>query len=329
MTRPRGFSTRTAFLLAAVLAVACAMARAQTDAYPVKPVRLVVPFPPGGSVDLNARLLSVKFSEVLGQQIVVDNRGGASGMIGSDAVARSAPDGYTLVLTSIPFVTSTILYSKPLYDRSAISRRSRSSPPCPPRSPSILRFPSGRCANSSRSARARPGAARLRVLGHRLQLPHHRRAVQPDGQDEHRRGPVQGRRPRAPGGGQRRGSHPLLERLGDGAHGRGQAPAGVGVSKPEALPDPARCSDDRGGGPAGFRVSRVVGVLAPKGMPPRLVALLNEKGPERHVCPGPGKALSGAGHRGPHQLPGRVRVLPEEEVTKWGTVIRERNIKAE
>ena len=91
------------------------MARAQTD-YPMKPIRLVVPFPPGGSVDLNARLLAIKFSEVLGQQIVVDNRAGASGQIGSEMVGRSAPDGYTLLLQSNPFVTSTILYAKPLYD---------------------------------------------------------------------------------------------------------------------------------------------------------------------------------------------------------------------
>src|SRR5688572_32563632 len=103
-------------LLAAVLAVASGPTRAQTETYPVKPIRLVAPFPPGGSVDLNARLLAVKFSEVLGQQVVVDNRGGASGMIGSEAVTRAAPDGYTLLLQSNPFVTSTILYSRPLYD---------------------------------------------------------------------------------------------------------------------------------------------------------------------------------------------------------------------
>src|SRR5688572_2747423 len=110
-------SSAATFLVAVLAAGAVVpIVRAQTEGYPSRPVRVVVPFPPGGSVDLNARLLAVKFSEVLGQQIVVDNRGGASGMIGSEAVARSAPDGYTLLLTSVPFVTSTILYSRPLYD---------------------------------------------------------------------------------------------------------------------------------------------------------------------------------------------------------------------
>src|SRR5262249_20572815 len=99
-----------------VSAFAPGLAVAQTDTYPNRPVRLVVPFPPGGSVDLNARLLSGRFGELLGQQIVVDNRGGASGMIGSEAVARAAPDGYTLLLQSVPFITSTVLYSRAPYD---------------------------------------------------------------------------------------------------------------------------------------------------------------------------------------------------------------------
>src|SRR5262245_23484364 len=115
---PYGFDLRAALLLAALIAgvIAPVVGRTQADAYPNRPVRLVVPFPPGGSVDLNARLLSGKLAELIGQQIVVDNRAGASGMIGSEAVARSAPDGYTLLLTTVTFVTSTVLYSRPLYD---------------------------------------------------------------------------------------------------------------------------------------------------------------------------------------------------------------------
>ncbi len=70
-------------------------AHAQT--YPAKPIRLVVPFPAGESVDATARLVGQSWSAALGQQILVDNRGGAGGTIGSEAVAKSAPDGYTLL----------------------------------------------------------------------------------------------------------------------------------------------------------------------------------------------------------------------------------------
>jgi len=65
--------------------------------YPTKPVRLVVPFPAGESVDATARLVAQSWSTALGQQILVDNRGGAGGTIGSEAVAKSAPDGYTIL----------------------------------------------------------------------------------------------------------------------------------------------------------------------------------------------------------------------------------------
>jgi tripartite-type tricarboxylate transporter receptor subunit TctC len=65
--------------------------------YPAKPIRLVVPFPAGESVDATARLVGQSWSVALGQQIVVDNRGGAGGTIGSEAVAKSAPDGYTIL----------------------------------------------------------------------------------------------------------------------------------------------------------------------------------------------------------------------------------------
>jgi len=75
-------------------------AGAVAQAYPVKPVRLVVPFPAGGATDILARTISQKASEKLGQQIVIDNRPGAGGTIGSDHVAKSAPDGYTLLIAT-------------------------------------------------------------------------------------------------------------------------------------------------------------------------------------------------------------------------------------
>jgi len=84
--------------------------------YPVKTIRIVAPFPPGGSVDLVARLVSADVGKLLGQQIVVDNRGGATGMIGTEIAKNSPPDGYTLLINTLPFVTNQFAYSRPLYD---------------------------------------------------------------------------------------------------------------------------------------------------------------------------------------------------------------------
>ena len=84
--------------------------------YPTKPIRIVSPFPPGGSVDLVARLVGADLGKALGQQVVIDNRSGASGMIGTEVAAKSAPDGYTLLVNTLPFVTNQFAYGKVPYD---------------------------------------------------------------------------------------------------------------------------------------------------------------------------------------------------------------------
>jgi tripartite-type tricarboxylate transporter receptor subunit TctC len=89
---------------------------AQSPGYPVKPIRWIVPFAPGGSVDILARLAGAELSKNLGQQVVIDNRTGASGNIGTEVVARAAPDGHTIGSNTVPFVANTFLYSKVPYD---------------------------------------------------------------------------------------------------------------------------------------------------------------------------------------------------------------------
>jgi tripartite-type tricarboxylate transporter receptor subunit TctC len=103
------------WLTALIAAVLCAAAQAQT--YPAKPIRLVVGFPPGGSNDIVARLIAPKLTQILGVQVLVDNRPGANATIGTDLVAKSPPDGYTLTLGSAsPLAISPFTYPNIPYD---------------------------------------------------------------------------------------------------------------------------------------------------------------------------------------------------------------------
>jgi tripartite-type tricarboxylate transporter receptor subunit TctC len=103
-------------LLGIALALICATGPAAAQGYPAGPVRVIVPFPPGGGVDAMGRLVGQKLSEALGKPVVIENRAGANGMIGSEAVARSPRDGYTLLVNGANFVTTPLLFSKVSYD---------------------------------------------------------------------------------------------------------------------------------------------------------------------------------------------------------------------
>ena len=105
----------SAYMMMAGVLVAPA-AHVQCADYPDKPVRFVVPFTPGGSADIFARAIGQKLAEAWNQQVVIDNRGGSAGIIGSEIVAKSPPDGYTLQLVSSSFMISTLVYPKLPYD---------------------------------------------------------------------------------------------------------------------------------------------------------------------------------------------------------------------
>lgn len=114
MSKYRKFNRRSAMTtaLAALLALGLGTAaQAQPQPYPNKPIRIVVPFPPGGAADTLARALSQQLNDTLGKQVIVENRAGAGGTIGTNAVARAEPDGYTLLLGNV----STLAIAPSLY----------------------------------------------------------------------------------------------------------------------------------------------------------------------------------------------------------------------
>jgi tripartite-type tricarboxylate transporter receptor subunit TctC len=113
-----GLTSSRLFLRAAVAAAALLLSvhAPRAAGYPEKPIRLLVPFPPGGAVDLVARLFTARMAEELGRAFVIDNRTGAGGVIATEATARAAPDGYTLLLTTPNHTINAALNAKLSYD---------------------------------------------------------------------------------------------------------------------------------------------------------------------------------------------------------------------
>lgn len=108
---------KTCYAIAAAGLLAFPAVAAEPAAtYPNKPIRIVVPFPPGGSTDFLARAIGQRFTETWGQQVVIDNRSGAGGIVGTEIVANAAPDGYNLLMNAIGHAANPALYKKLPYD---------------------------------------------------------------------------------------------------------------------------------------------------------------------------------------------------------------------
>ena len=106
----------TATLVAALAATSFCAASAWAQSYPAKPVRIIVPYPPGGTVDLVARVMALRLTEQMGQNVIVENRAGANGTVGSDLVAKATPDGYTLLVQASIFAANPLFLPNVPYD---------------------------------------------------------------------------------------------------------------------------------------------------------------------------------------------------------------------
>ena len=190
-------SRRTALTAIGAAALSGGLVR-PAAAYPDRPIILVVPFAPGGPTDIIARILSLSLSQALGQQVVVDNRGGAAGNIGMGQVARATPDGHTLLLASTAIAVNPALFKNlpydPIKDFAPISELVNA--------PNVLVVhpDSGINTVADLVARAKAEAVQLCEPGCRHQVPSDRRAAQAARRYRHGARPVPRRRSGGAGG---------------------------------------------------------------------------------------------------------------------------------
>ena len=251
--------------LAATVMLFCAAGLACAQSYPVRPIRLIVPFPPGGGNDTVARAIAQEASPALGQSIVVDNRPGAGGIIGASEAARAPADGYTLFLGGRrqprrqpePALEAPLRRGQGL--RADHARRLRAFGA---RGPS---FGAGAHHRRVRRLRARePGQAQLRLERQRQLLAHGRGALRDQRRREDDARAIQGPRPRAHRSDERaHRAHVQQHRRHPAAHPGGQAARTRG-DKQEALGAPSRRADHRR-----VRLARVRGGLPGTASSPR------------------------------------------------------------
>ena len=299
------------------------------DGFPSKPIRMISPFPAGGSVDLVARMIAAKLPEFIGQQVVVENRSGASGNIGTEAVARAAPDGYTLLVNTLPFVANAFLYSKlpydPLTDFVPLMQISAS--------PSLLAVHPSVPARSVKEllalARSRPGELNYGSAGP---------ATNPHiaGELFNMLGKVNIQAVHFKGGGPAiiaaiSGEVGILftnfaETSEFAKAGRLRA---LGVSGAKRMPTMPEVPTIAEAGLPGYEFTTWHGMWAPKNTPRTIVALLNDRIRKTLTAPDQQKRFQARGLDVIASSPEEFAAHVLSEHRKWGRVIKERGMKAE
>ena len=299
------------------------------DGFPSKPIRMISPFPAGGSVDLVARMIAAKLPEFIGQQVVVENRSGASGNIGTEAVARAAPDGYTLLVNTIPFVANAFLYSKlpydPLTDFVPLMQISAS--------PSLLAVHPSVPARSVKEllalARSRPGELNYGSAGP---------ATNPHiaGELFNMLGKVNIQAVHFKGGGPAiiaaiSGEVGILftnfaETSEFAKAGRLRALGVSGAKRMQTMPEVPTIAE---AGLPGYEFTTWHGMWAPKNTPRTIVALLNDRIRKTLTAPDQQKRFQARGLDVIASSPEEFAAHVLSEHKKWGRVIKERGMKAE
>ena len=322
---------------AVISTMLCAMAAtvpftsalAQSGRYPDRAIRLINPFPPGGSVDVTARLLAPSLSKSVGQQVVVDNRSGASGMIGTAAAAKSPADGYTLLINTTPLVTNTLMYSKVPYnvlnDFESISMLA-TTPSFVSVHPSV---PVRTVRELIRLAKARPGALNYGSAGVGTN-PHisgelfnylgktNITAVQYKGGGPALTAAISGEVSVA--------FSAIAGAVGYVQSGRLRALAVTSLKPVAALPGVPPIAES---GLPGYEFVAWFALVAPKGTPREIITLLNEHVRKAMSVPATVKRLEQDALEVVGSSPEELAATLQSELKKWATVIKERGMKAE
>ena len=307
----------------------CASFSVAAQNYPAKTIRLVSPFPPGGSVDVVGRILAAKLTENLGQQVIVDNRSGASGIIGTELVAKAPPDGYTLLINTLPLVTNEFLMPRmpydPIRDFEPISMVT-SSPSLVTVHPSV---PARSVKDLIALAKSKPGQLNYSAAGVGTN-PHiagelfnllagvNIVAVQFKGGGPADIAALSGEVAATFGN--------ISQEVEYVKSGRLRALAVTSATRNSALPELPTVIE---AGLPGYEFLTWHGILAPKGTPAPIVKLLNEQLKKILTGPGEAKLWQDRGLDVIASTPEDFAARLVNERKKWGDVIKKRGIKAE
>jgi len=317
--------SRVALPLIASLAAGASLAQD----YPSRPVRMVVPFSPGGSTDVLARIVGQKLTERSGQPVIIENRAGAGGNIGAEQVARSAPDGYTLLLGGVPHAISASLYSKLPYDMArdlAAIAEVASFPSAIVLHPSL---PANSVKELIALARARPGQLSFGSAGNgspnhlSLELFQTMAGVRMVHVPYKGSGQLVGD---LLAGQVQLASMGLPVAVPHVQSGKLRAIAVTGAARSSLLPEVPTVSE---AALPGFEVTSWYGVFAPAGLPADIVAKLNSEIGSAVTAAEVKERLAALGAEPSVKSPDQFGRYVRQEIAKWAKVVKDSGAKAE
>jgi tripartite-type tricarboxylate transporter receptor subunit TctC len=305
-----------------ILLLFCLPTVAQAQAYPTKPLRLIIPFPAGGPRDVQARLIGPKLTEAWGQPVVIDNRAGANGIIGTEIAAKAPPDGHTLLMISAGFASSELLYGKlpydPLRDFVPVTLLTRG--------PGILVVNHAVPVKSVKEllayARAKPGEVRYGSAGNGAPSHLSVELLATMTQTQFTHVPYKGMAPALTDviGGQIQMSLPTIP--GGLPHAQSGRVRALGVTGAKRSPAASDIPTIAEAGVPGFEASNWYGLAAPTGTPRAIVMRLNQEIARILVLPDVRAKLLAIGMETESSTPEAFAEFLRNDAAKWVRVIK-------